>query len=626
MVMSSSATRSRTSPHCGAHGPDGTGLSEEKGPSEIIPRLAQTSAVVAQIAMLIAMLAERRWMFALMVAPGVLGSLTATYHRLRRRPRLVHDAGPTDISHSTAMRERADDSVRRRFESVGTATLESLMGVESEPETLLWRCIVRNWIVPQGLSCPVGTDRDGAVRIDLKSSGPHALVAGTTGSGKSVLLQNWCLALAAGNPPDRVQFVFMDFKGGSAFNHLEALPHTVGNVCDLNLRHAARALLAVEAELRRRERMVSDGRVSCVDDLESPPASLVIVVDEFHALRSQLEGYVDRLVRIASLGRSLGMHLIICTQNPLGQVSAEMKANIGINICLRVRDPMQSRELLGTIDAASISPRLPGAAYCDDGEEIRAMRCCPAVDASRLSMAIRSAHRFHGLPAPAPLFSVPLPRVAHPGHAPHGGIRRGACPPQEHRVEFGLLDDGMSISPATLTLGRGNIAVIGLRGRGKTSLLRNLARMMSALGGITVTADDNQWRPSNATGVWLLDDADDLFDPFGSNPLSHVLHSALADPRTTVVFGVETSKHLRIPEHCTTRIVFPTGERSTDLMNSIPAALLASCDHDDFSVPGRAVLIHADRANMVQCFAPEGPHKKPVRGCLPDAERIRVIP
>lgn len=162
--------------------------------------------------------------------------------------------------------------------------------------------------------------------------------------------------MAVRNPPDRLHFVFLDFKGGSAFSVIERLPHTVGSVCDLDLNHAVRALRALELELRRREHLVAAERVGSIGQLQSPPPSLIVVIDEFHALNNQLPDYVDRLVRIASLGRSLGMHVIACTQNPLGQVSADMKANMALNICLRVRDGLQSIELLGDGRAASHQP------------------------------------------------------------------------------------------------------------------------------------------------------------------------------------------------------------------------------------------------------------------------------
>ena len=108
-------------------------------------------------------------------------------------------------------------------------------------------------------------------------------------------------------------------------------------------------------------------------------------------------------------------------------------------------------------------------------------------------------------------------------------------------------------------------------------------------------------RPYPRICLWLVDDADTLFDPFGTDPLCARLKDALGDHDVTVVFAVETSKHIRIPEHCGTRIVFPTGERTVDLMDGIPAGLLSQCGPDDIMTAGRAVLLREGNALWIQC-------------------------
>ena len=119
---------------------------------------------------------------------------------------------------------------------------------------------------------------------------------------------------------------------------------------------------------------------------------------------------MNRLVRIASLGRSLGMYLIACTQNPMGQVSADMKANMSVSICLRVRDRLQSCELLGDGRAADLSPAMPGAAFCNDSEQVTAFRCATARDIDAVCRQIAFASRFVGSPPQPSLFTAPLPR------------------------------------------------------------------------------------------------------------------------------------------------------------------------------------------------------------------------
>lgn len=292
--------------------------------------------IAAQALMVIMLLLERRWLFAAMVAPGMVGCMASAASSLADRRgssrrdesgTTSHDAAggrpsrPTDMAGARGRHHGSADGADRDKDEgesedpsrIHSPSLEELTGLQAEP--LPWRIIARTWLASPSLCVTVGMGSgQRPFTIDLPRQGPHALVAGTTGSGKSVLLQSWCLAMAVRNPPDRLHFVFLDFKGGSAFSVIERLPHTVGSVCDLDLNHAVRALRALELELRRREHLVAAERVGSIGQLQSPPPSLIVVIDEFHALNNQLPDYVDRLVRIASLGRSLGMHVIACTQ------------------------------------------------------------------------------------------------------------------------------------------------------------------------------------------------------------------------------------------------------------------------------------------------------------------------
>ncbi|NEG55704.1 cell division protein FtsK [Bifidobacterium sp. SMA15] len=587
--------------------------------------VATAAPLVAQGVMLVTLLAMRRWAFALMIVPSLIGC--AAMLLVRSAQPTATGPDPAQAPSSAVGTPHADDGSddAARFGLIRPSSLERLLALERGDDPLPWRTIARRWLEPGSLDVPVGMGEDGEFRLDLAGQGPHALVAGTTGSGKSVLLQSWCLALACRNPPDALRFVFLDFKGGSAFRALEGLPHCVGSVNDLDLGHAARALHAIEHELRRRERLVAHGRAQDVDGLREPPPRLVIMVDEFHALKDQLPDTVDRLVRIASLGRALGMHVVACTQHPSGQVSAEMKANMTLGLCLRVRDGMQSTELIGDARAARIPPSLPGAAYRADGETVRAWRCAACADIPRLTDAIATAARFHGCVPPPALFTAPLPRRL----ATLPAVRAGAGMP------FGLKDDGMTLAVAYLPVDRGNIGVIGQHGRGKTNLLAVLARHLTETPAETPVAvrftsrdargyrtrtlrpigPASRARRYDATGaggpprppraVWIVDDAGPLFDPFGDDPLCAELRRALDDHRTTVVFAVETSRHVRIPDHCPFRVVFPTADRAADLMNGIPADLWASMG-DDMTSPGRAALIGRGCAAAVQCVLDRG--------------------
>ena len=222
---------------------------------------------------------------------------------------------------------------------------------------------------------PIGIDSDGPLMIDLVHDGPHILVAGTTGSGKSELLRTLITSLAATVDTQRVNFLLVDYKGGSAFDRCAALPHTVGVVTDLDGRLTARALTCLEAELRRRERALRDAGVDDIAEYHrhqdggalGPLPRLVVVVDEFAALVSELPQFVDALIDIGQRGRSLGVHIVLATQRPSGVVKDALRANTNLRISLRVLDQNDSRDVLGVVTAAQISRRHPGRAIARMG-------------------------------------------------------------------------------------------------------------------------------------------------------------------------------------------------------------------------------------------------------------------
>lgn len=221
---------------------------------------------------------------------------------------------------------------------------------------------------------PIGLGGEGIQRIDLCRDGPHALIGGTTGSGKSELLQNLIAALALGNRPDEVSFVLVDYKGGSAFKDCARLPHAVGLVTDLDEHLAERALVSLQAELKRRESLLGLLGVKDIEDYhrlrqrEDPPLPrLVLVIDEFRVLADEHPGFLDGLVRIAAVGRSLGVHLVLATQRPGGIVSGDIKANVNLRIALRVRDSVDSQDVVDSPRASMISERHPGRAVMRTG-------------------------------------------------------------------------------------------------------------------------------------------------------------------------------------------------------------------------------------------------------------------
>ena len=216
----------------------------------------------------------------------------------------------------------------------------------------------------------VGESAEGKFFIDIRKDGPHGLVAGTTGSGKSELLQTVIASLAAQNRPDEMNFVLVDYKGGAAFKDCNNLPHTVGMVTDLDGHLTTRALDSLGAELRRREHQLAGADANDIEDYlaakgpeDEPMPRLLIVIDEFAALVAELPDFVTGLVDIARRGRSLGVHLILATQRPAGVVSAEIKSNTNLRIALRVTDVEDSGDVIESPVAAHISKSTPGRAY-----------------------------------------------------------------------------------------------------------------------------------------------------------------------------------------------------------------------------------------------------------------------
>jgi len=261
--------------------------------------------------------------------------------------------------------------------SVGLLDLLDLPDLTAE-------AIRRRWsrAAGEGLRVPLGCGAGGAgpvtVDVDLVADGPHALVAGTTGAGKSELLRGLVAGLAATYPPDRLALLLIDFKGGAAFAEAAHLPHVVGVVTDLGPDEAARALRSLEAELRRRERVLADLGLRDVSDhpchaggpaspAVEPLPRVVVVIDELAALVAELPSFLDNLVQLAARGRSLGLHLILGTQRPGGVVSASVRANCALRCCLRVPDEADAVDVVGSTAPARIDRRLPGRAFVRRG-------------------------------------------------------------------------------------------------------------------------------------------------------------------------------------------------------------------------------------------------------------------
>lgn len=258
-----------------------------------------------------------------------------------------------------------------RAELPRRALLPDLLGLDSIDAD----AIAARWSSPparRGLRAPLGLATDGPFEVDLRADGPHALIAGITGAGKSELLQTLVAGLAATYPPHRVSFLLVDYKGGAAFKDCADLPHVVGLVTDLDAHLTHRALVSLNAELRRREKILRAADARDLAEMEKvasaeAPASLVVIIDEFAALAREVPAFVDGLVDVAQRGRSLGVHLVLATQRPGGVVSENIRANTNLRIALRVANPEQSIDVIAAPDAARIPRSMPGRAFARTG-------------------------------------------------------------------------------------------------------------------------------------------------------------------------------------------------------------------------------------------------------------------
>lgn len=227
------------------------------------------------------------------------------------------------------------------------------------------------------MAVPLGVrGRDELLYLNLheKAHGPHGLIAGTTGSGKSELIQSYILSLAVNYHPYEVAFLLIDYKGGGMANLFAELPHLVGTITNLDANQSQRALISIKAELKRRQRMFAENDVNHINQysklfkqgkVSEPLPHLFLISDEFAELKSEQPDFMKELVSTARIGRSLGIHLILATQKPSGVVDDQIWSNSKFKIALKVQDAADSREVIKTSDAADIT--LPGRAYLQVG-------------------------------------------------------------------------------------------------------------------------------------------------------------------------------------------------------------------------------------------------------------------
>lgn len=386
------------------------------------------------------------------------------------------------------------------------------------------------------LAAPLGaSDGGGVLCLDLHETvhGPHGLVAGTTGSGKSQVLISYILSLASLYSPEDVSFCIIDFKGGDIVKHLRGLPHIVGSITNLEKREIDRSLKSINAEKNKRMRLFADPdiNVSNISDYtraykagraKIPLPHLIVIVDEFAELKSQHPDFMNDLISIARVGRSLGIHMILCTQKPAGVVDGQIWGNSDFKLCLRVQTKEDSNEVLKSPLASQI--REPGRGYLQVGrtnqfvlfqsgysgasENSALQRLTFRIHQLNLSGKKSLAYR-HSLPEGAKNENVSqcnalLARIIAAFQA--SGMKKpdalclppvpASLPYEEapssspYAIPVGVYDDpdNQRILPLEIDISDRNTLIVGSGQMGKTNLLMTILRRLAS----TLTAEDAQ--------------------------------------------------------------------------------------------------------------------------------------
>lgn len=406
----------------------------------------------------------------------------------------------------------------------GNESLFDMLGIHSVEEL----DVLSNWRradTTHSLGAPLGILEDGScLYLDLHESahGSHGLVAGMTGSGKSQVLISYILSLASRYSPEDVAFAVIDFKGGDIVKQLPGLPHIVGSITNLDKGEIERSLRSINAEKNKRMVLFDEDHANVSNITEYtqaykagktsiPLPHLVIIVDEFAELKSQYFDFMQDLISIARVGRSLGIHLILCTQKPAGIVDAQIWSNSNFHVCLKVQSKEDSNEVLHSPLAAEI--REPGRGYLQvehqmlelfqsgysghpetigdlqetpfsvyrldlSGKPETIYSYAPVSRSSSRSQrealleSIKQAFSASGMAVPVQLCQPPLPQNLPYDEA----VSAEGC-----SAIVGILDDpdAQMIQPLALELAGRNTLIIGSGQMGKTNLLLTLLRQLS---------------------------------------------------------------------------------------------------------------------------------------------------
>lgn len=393
---------------------------------------------------------------------------------------IVHEGGVSSSGPPLCMSATAAEAAARRLAAGRAPRL---------PDMVHWADLPA---VPRAnpWSVTLGIGDDGPVVLDLDTHGPHLLVAGTTGSGKSLLLETLVTALAVTHAPARLQVALIDFKGGAGLRRCMDLPHVVGTLTDLDGTEARRALAALSAAMLERKEALARANLTSFQEWErsgGAPPRLLVVVDEYQEIVVQHPGFVPELTRIATQGRALGLHLVMATQRPAGAVTPQVRANVGATIALRVASAAESRDVLGVADAVDLSCAGRAILATPAGRQqfqVAAPRADPmppirpadGPSGAGTALARAVAERWSQAAAPPPLWAPPLPERWGPADSDD--------PAMVNQVVIALADDLDShhLVPVAWRPQTGPAVIVGPSGSGRTQALASLAAQAALVG------------------------------------------------------------------------------------------------------------------------------------------------
>ena len=484
----------------------------------------------------------------------------------------------------------------------------------SEKEEVRWlrhlesaREIRLRWNRHEDLCVPLLSDANRQPQwLDLATDGPHALVAGTTGAGKSEAMLAWLAMLCAQNPPSALQLVLIDYKGGAAFSRLAGMPHVCGVLSDLNEGETRRVISALGLELTRREQLLAQAGAHDLPTFRQLTgqalARIVIAVDELRELAQKSPDTLKDLNRLAAQGRSLGLHLIMATQRPGGAITPEIRANSQIRLALRVATSADSYDVLES-EAAAKLPRQPGSCILRAADTARGR--VAYLPPERLAATIAACrHAACGQHA-QPFWVPPLPDVIQ--------ARDVGIAPAE-TLPLGLIERSPIEQPETALLRPGQVALVSST---EAPWLRRVAAAAAAgwSGRIERLSETNVSAAAVASALesqpsgllWLITETEAVaraMDADYTCPLSFEAFTTRAQARGDLMLALGSPRAMQSPARTAATYAFWRGQ--ADALGAAKMGLPAD------ATGGSIVEISSGRALPAAVVTASGEHACPL--------------